>query len=78
MKKWTTRLQINAIIALAALCWITLRLLDIIQQNNLAAHESQIYGGALLTCVGGIVYVVRLFASNKDDGDGDDCKCSDS
>ena len=68
MNRWTTKLQVNALLALVVLGTITWRLLDIIRANDLAAHESQILGGALITCVGGIVYVVKLFASDKDDG----------
>lgn len=71
MKQWTTRLQVNAIIALIVLGTITWRLLDIIRANDLQTHESQILGGALITCVGGIVYVVKLFATDRDDGTGD-------
>lgn len=69
--KWATRVQINAIIALLVLGGVTWRLLDIIRINDLEAHESQILGVALASCVGGIVYVARLFASQKENGDGD-------
>ena len=65
-----TTLQINAILALLVLGAITWRLLDIIRANDLAAHESQILGGALITCIGGIVWVVKMFASDNDDASG--------
>ncbi len=67
--RWMTKIQINAILALVVLGAITWRLLDIIRANDLQAHESQILGAALGACVAGIVYVCKLFAAAKDDGD---------
>ena len=76
--RWTTRLQINAIIALLFLGAITWRLTDIIRLNNLETHEIQIVGAALMASVGGVVYVVKLFASdNLDGGDNSDSDDSD-
>ena len=71
MRNWTTKLQINAIIALIILGAITWRLIDVIQSevsNGKLEHAVlQIIGAALMAAVGGIVYVVKLFASDKVD-----------
>ena len=78
MKNWMTKLQINAIIALVILGAITWRLIDVIRINNLETHEIQIIGAALMAGVGGIVFVVKLFASDNESNGGSDSSDGDS
>ena len=66
---WTTKLQINAIIALFVLGILTWRIIETIRVNDLDPHESQILGAALAAGMGGIVYVVRLFAAHHVNGE---------